>query len=97
MEDLYRIGDFGRGEWLGENGKWKPVRLAESWKKWVDRLTEATNRRKRSVGLPIARFLYTLDPVHTFQSSNQPLEPTRVAVTATATALAAPSTRAAHL
>ena len=97
MEELYRSGDFGGGEWLAENEEGTPVRLAKSWKNRVDRLTEVEKIGKSSVGGGIASSAFTLDPVHTSQSSNQPLEPTRVAVMPTATALVTPATRAAHL
>ena len=97
MENLYGVGDFGSAVGASKYEKGTPVRLAKSWKNRVDRLTEVEKIGKSSVGGGIASSAFTLDPVHTSQSSNQPLEPTRVAVTATASALAAPATRAAHL
>ena len=97
MEVLYRAGDFGRGEERAENEKRKPVRLTESWKNRVDRLTEVEKVKSSRSGGRFASSALTLDPVHTSQSSNQPPEPTSTSVTAAADAPAAPLALAAHL
>ena len=97
MEELYRVRDFGNRLGCSENEKGTPVRLAESWRNRTNRLTEVEKVKSSRSGGSFASSALTLDPVRTFQSSNQPPEPTSTSVTAAADAPAAPLALAAHL
>ena len=97
MEELYRVRDFGNRLGCSENEKGTPVRLAESWKNRVDRPTEFEKVKNSRLGGSFASSAFTLDPVHTSQSSNQSPEPTSTSVTSAAIAPAAPLALAAHL
>ena len=97
MKELYSVHDFGSAVGASKYEKGKPVRLAESGKNRMDRLTEVENVKKSRSGGGIAMSAFTLYPVHTSKSSNQPLEPTSTSVTAAAGAPAAPLALAAHL